>query len=133
MMTGNVVVTCEMLAGHVALVTLNRPAARNAIDGAVAAQLEAVVDATERDPQVRAVVLTGAGNGVFSAGADLKAVAAGQAEQLFTERGGFGGSVAVYPTRYLAARLADFSHPWAVCGIECQPFDGWQDDLSAQL
>ena len=52
-----------------------------------------MVDATERDPQVRAVVLTGAGSGVFSAGADLKAIAAGQAEQLFTERGGFGGFV----------------------------------------
>ena len=93
MMSGNVVVTCETLAGHVALVTLNRPAARNAIDGAVAVQLEAVVDATECDPQVWAVVLTGAGSGVFSAGADLKAIAAGQAEQLFTERGGFGGFV----------------------------------------
>lgn len=86
-------VTCERLPGRVALVTLNRPQARNAIDGAVAAELEAIVDDTERDPQVWAVVLTGAGSGVFSAGADLKEIAAGRAQSLFTERGGFAGFV----------------------------------------
>ena len=42
-------VTLERLPDHVALVTLNRPQARNAIDAAVARTLEAIVDETERD------------------------------------------------------------------------------------
>lgn len=88
------VVTLDKGSDHIALVTLNRPQARNAIDGAVASALEAIVDTTERDAHVRAVVLTGAGSsGVFCAGADLKAVAAGQAQSLFTARGGFAGFV----------------------------------------
>ena len=87
------VVTLQRLPGHVALVTLNRPQARNAIDGAVAVALDAIVDETERDAEIWVVVLTGAGAGVFCAGADLKEVAAGRAESLFTERGGFAGFV----------------------------------------
>lgn len=87
------VVTLQTRPGHVALVTLNRPQARNAVDAAVAAALEAIVDRTEADPEVWAVVLTGAGSGVFCAGADLKEVAAGRGEALFTARGGFAGFV----------------------------------------
>jgi enoyl-CoA hydratase/carnithine racemase len=87
------VLTCEKVSGHIALVTLNRPYARNAINGTVALAFEAAVDATERDPDVWAVVLTGAGSGVFCAGADLKEVAAGRADSLFTRRGGFAGFV----------------------------------------
>jgi enoyl-CoA hydratase len=87
------VVTVERLPGHVALVTLNRPAARNAIDAAVARALEAIVAETEQDPEIWVVVLTGAGSGVFCAGADLKEIAAGRGLQLFTERNGFAGFV----------------------------------------
>ena len=47
---------------------------------------------SERDPAVRVVVLTGTGD-VFSAGADLKMVAAGDSRGFITERGGFGGIV----------------------------------------
>ena len=87
-------VTLERLPEHVARVTLNRPQARNAVSAALAAQLEAIVDATEADPDIRAVVLTGAdAHGVFCAGADLKEVAAGRADALFTARGGFAGFV----------------------------------------
>lgn len=86
-----VVVTLERLPGHVALVTLNRPEARNAVNGAVASALEAIVDETEADPDVWAVVLTGAGRGVFCAGADLKEIAAGRGAELFTQWGGFAG------------------------------------------
>ncbi|MBN8492564.1 MAG: enoyl-CoA hydratase/isomerase family protein [Burkholderiales bacterium] len=88
------VVTLQRLAGHVALVTLNRPQARNAVNGEVAAALEAIVDETERDADIWAVVLTGAREGlVFCAGADLKEVSAGRGEALFTARGGFAGFV----------------------------------------
>jgi enoyl-CoA hydratase/carnithine racemase len=78
---------------HVALVTLNRPDARNAVNGAVAAGLEAALDRSEADPEIRVVVLTGAGPHAFCAGADLKEVSAGRSATLATSRGGFAGFV----------------------------------------
>jgi len=62
--------------GAVATVILERPAARNAVDPATAAQLAAAFLDVERDASLRVSVLWGAG-GTFCAGADLKAVAAG--------------------------------------------------------
>ncbi|AHH19852.1 putative enoyl-CoA hydratase [Nocardia nova SH22a] len=61
---------------HVAVVTLNRPAALNAVDSALSAAAGAALERAANDPQVRAVVITGAGR-AFCAGADLKAIAAG--------------------------------------------------------
>jgi enoyl-CoA hydratase/carnithine racemase len=78
---------------HIALVTINRPDARNAVNGAVAAGLEAAVERVEQDPELWAAVLTGAGPHAFCAGADLKEVSAGNSKSLSTERGGFGGFV----------------------------------------
>jgi enoyl-CoA hydratase len=89
----NAVVGCKRLDGHVAVVTLNRPEVRNAVNGELARALEAVVLDTEADPDVWSVVITGAGRGVFCAGADLKEVSAGRGDQLFTARGGFAGFV----------------------------------------
>jgi len=86
-------VTVEHLPGHIARVTIDRAGARNAVNGEVASGLEAAVDATEADDDVRVVVLTGAGSEAFCAGADLKEIAAGRAAALRTERGGFGGFV----------------------------------------
>src|SRR5205809_4214712 len=79
--------------GRVAVLTIRRPEARNAVNGDVAQALEAAVDRFEGDDETWAAVLAGEGP-VFSAGADLKAVAAGRAADLLTERGGFGGFVA---------------------------------------
>ena len=87
------VVLIEHLPGHVARLTLNRPSARNAINGEVANALEAALQALEADDSIRAVVLTGAGQEAFCSGADLKEVAAGRGKQLRTERGGFAGFV----------------------------------------
>ncbi|MEG1766919.1 MAG: enoyl-CoA hydratase-related protein [Comamonas sp.] len=86
------VVRCERVQAHVALVTLNRPEARNAVNAELALALEAVVRRTESDADIRVVVLTGEG-AVFCAGADLKEVAAGRAAGLFTEENGFAGFV----------------------------------------
>ena len=86
-------VTIERLPDHVALVTLNRPEARNAVNGDVAQGLEAAIDATEADDDVWLVILTGSGSAAFCAGADLKAVSSGQGQALRTERGGFAGFV----------------------------------------
>ena len=60
--------------GPVAIITLNRPERLNAMDQAMLEQLTDAADRAEQDDQIRAVVLTGAGNG-FSSGFDLKAQA----------------------------------------------------------
>jgi enoyl-CoA hydratase len=62
--------------GPTATVILDRPAVRNAVDPATAAELAAAFTDLDRDDTVHAVVLWGAG-GTFCAGADLRAVAAG--------------------------------------------------------
>ncbi len=64
--------------GPVWTVTLQRPAARNAVDGPTARALAAAFRAFDADAGARVAVLTGAG-GSFCAGADLKAVAEGGA------------------------------------------------------
>ena len=64
--------------GHVALITLNRPEVRNAVDAAMATALGNLLEHADADRDVRAIVLTGAGDISFCAGADLKAAAAGR-------------------------------------------------------
>jgi enoyl-CoA hydratase/carnithine racemase len=61
----------------VATVTINRPERRNALSWAVIGELRAVVAAIKADPEVRVLVLTGAGEKAFCAGADLGGMAAG--------------------------------------------------------
>jgi enoyl-CoA hydratase len=59
--------------GHVLLVTMNRPEARNALSGQMMALMRQAWDQVDNDPGIRVCVLTGAG-GAFCAGADLKAM-----------------------------------------------------------
>ena len=59
---------------HVARVTIDRPTVMNAVDAATEAELERIWQAIENDRDVRAVVLTGAGDRAFCAGADVKNV-----------------------------------------------------------
>ena len=77
---------------NIALVTLNRPEARNAISPEVSQTMAAVLDEIESDAGMRAVVITGKGE-VFSAGADLKVVAQGNANDIARGKGGFAGVV----------------------------------------
>ncbi|KLL96460.1 MULTISPECIES: crotonase/enoyl-CoA hydratase family protein [Rhodococcus] len=63
--------------GNVALITLNRPRALNAVNGALATAVGNHLEAANNDDDVRVVVITGAGR-AFCAGADLKALAAGE-------------------------------------------------------
>jgi enoyl-CoA hydratase len=58
------------VSGPVATITLNRPDALNAISPQVTSELHAALDAADADPDVRAIILTGAGRG-FSAGYDI--------------------------------------------------------------
>lgn len=57
---------------HAAIVTLDRPDRRNALDRATVAELGRIGRALIQDPSVRAAVLTGSGERAFCAGADLK-------------------------------------------------------------
>jgi enoyl-CoA hydratase len=63
--------------GAVTLVIIDRPDRRNAVDGPGAVALAEAFTAFDRDGQARVAVLTGAG-GIFCAGSDLKAMAAGK-------------------------------------------------------
>lgn len=74
--------------GGVATLTLNRPAARNALTPGLFLEMERALLEVEADDAVRAVVLTGAGRG-FSAGADLKPVS--KEERRRTEAPSFPG------------------------------------------
>jgi len=58
----------------VARVTLNRPEVRNALNESVLRELDAALRRLEEDPAVRAIILRGAGDRAFCAGADLKGV-----------------------------------------------------------
>ena len=59
--------------GHTLLVTLNRPAARNALSSEMLDLMVQAWDTVDNDPEIRSCVLTGAG-GQFCSGADLKAM-----------------------------------------------------------
>lgn len=79
--------------GGIAVITLNRPRARNAVNAELSTALGRALEEIDADPGLHAGVLTGAGP-AFCAGADLKALVAGQA---ITAHGhpewGFGGLV----------------------------------------
>src|SRR5579859_4600367 len=70
---------------HVLIVTMNRPAARNALSGPMLELMRQAWDTVDADPDIRACVLTGAG-GAFCAGADLKAMTRSHPGEAF--RGG---------------------------------------------
>jgi enoyl-CoA hydratase/carnithine racemase len=71
---------CETSA-HVTTLVLNRPERMNAITGSMLRELSARLWEADRDPEVRCVILTGAGRG-FCAGLDLKDVASGEGDLL---------------------------------------------------
>lgn len=62
--------------GAVVTVTIDRPAAYNALNAAVLTGLAEAVEQSASDPAVRVVIITGSGAKAFSAGADLKEIAA---------------------------------------------------------
>jgi enoyl-CoA hydratase len=77
--------------GHTEILTINRPEARNAINGAVSRAMGAAFDELETDDDCWVVILTGSGDKAFSAGMDLKAFTAGEAGDIMEAKGGFGG------------------------------------------
>src|SRR3989441_4481670 len=94
--------------GEVAVVTINRPEVRNAVDDPTAAALVEAFRRFDADEGLAVAVLTGAG-GTFCAGADLKAVAAGQGRRGATISGhewvlSEEGDGPMGPTRMLLAK-----------------------------
>jgi len=89
---------------HIGVIIINRPEARNAVNGDVAAGIEAALDQMEADESLWVGIITGEGS-TFCAGADLKAVASGDAGSLNTERGGFAGLVQRERTKPLIAAI----------------------------
>ena len=77
------------VADKVAVITLNRPAVRNAVDLPMAEAISAALDEFDARDDVAVGVLAAAGS-VFSAGMDLKAFAAGGHRPVTQERGAFG-------------------------------------------
>ena len=80
--------------GATVVITLNRPDARNAVDADVAGRVADALDEADADRDVRCIVLTGAGEKAFCAGADLKALGRGEAPLApGREHHGFAGFV----------------------------------------
>jgi enoyl-CoA hydratase len=71
--------------GSAAVLTIDRPERRNAVDPATADQLLEGYQSFEADDEARVLVLTGAGDEAFCAGADLKSVAAARTDQAMAE------------------------------------------------
>lgn len=81
--------TVDRLPSGVAVLTINRPEARNAVDLATACAISSTFDVLDDDPTCRVIVLTGAG-GHFSAGMDLKAFRGTGERPVDEKRGPFG-------------------------------------------
>jgi enoyl-CoA hydratase len=92
--------------GGIAVITINRPEARNAINGDVARGLAAAIEKFDDDRDVRVMILTGAG-GTFSAGMDLKAFLAGETPEVSGR--GFAGLVERPPAKPLIAAVEGYA------------------------
>jgi enoyl-CoA hydratase len=106
-MTGKENVRVER-EGSVTLVTLNRPDRRNAVDRETAAALCAAFEAFEREEHARVAVLTGAG-GVFCAGADLQAFAAGDGNRVAPDGPGPMGPTRLQLTKPVIAAVEGYA------------------------
>jgi enoyl-CoA hydratase len=95
--------------GGIQIITINRPEAKNAINGAVAAGIAAAVDELDASDELWVGVLTGAG-GTFSAGMDLKAFLRGEVPTI--EGRGLGGITERPPRKPLIGAVEG----WAVAG-----------------
>ena len=90
--------------GPIAIIKINRPEARNAVNGAVAEGIEAAIDEIEAKDDIWIGIITGEPP-VFCAGADLKEINSGKAASLATARGGFAGVTQRERTKPLIAAV----------------------------
>ena len=106
--------------GRIAFITLNRPERLNAIDRALVAGLEDAVARANREPEVRVIVLRGAGR-AFCAGYDLRM--APQAEERAQERTGGWDPVADF--RGMSQNVASFMSLWESAKPVIAQVHGW--------
>ena len=92
--------------GAILVITLNRPEARNAVNGALARGLAAAVDELDGDPALAVGVLTGAG-GSFCSGMDLKGFLNGDIPVV--EGRGFAGMTVVPPDKPMIAAVEGYA------------------------
>ncbi len=90
----------------VAVLTINRPEARNAINGEVARSLAAMADEMDARKDVSVIILTGAG-GYFSSGMDLKGFLTGDLPSVPGR--GFGGLVERPPVKPVIAAVEGYA------------------------
>jgi enoyl-CoA hydratase len=96
-------------ANRIAIITINRPEARNAVNHAVSAAMAAAIEELDRRDDLSVGIITGAG-GTFCAGMDLKAFLAG--ESVGVEGKGFAGLTQAPPRKPLIAAVEG----WALAG-----------------
>ena len=94
------------VADGVAVITIDRPQARNAVNGEVARGIAAAVVEFDARSDIRVLVLTGAG-GTFCSGMDLKAFLAGDAP--VAQGRGFGGMVERPPAKPVIAAVEGYA------------------------
>lgn len=99
-------VRVERVADRVLLLTFDRPARRNAVDGRTSRALAAALDELDADPTLAVGVLTGAG-GTFCAGMDLRAFLDGDAPEVPGR--GFGGLTQAPPAKPLIAAVEGYA------------------------
>jgi enoyl-CoA hydratase len=92
--------------GGIAVITINRPEARNAVNGEVAQGIAAAVDEFDSASDVRVIILTGAG-GTFSAGMDLKGFLSGDSPVV--EGRGFAGITEQPPVKPVIAAVEGYA------------------------
>ncbi len=98
--------------GHVLIVTINRPAVYNAIDRHVHSGIGEALERADHDPEIRVVILTGAGEKAFCAGADLKALARGESlhpDDPVQQAWGFAGYTAHHISKPTIAAVNGFA------------------------
>jgi enoyl-CoA hydratase len=94
--------------GAIAIVTINRPQARNAVDGPTAKALAETFRRFDTDDSLEAAVLTGAA-GTFCAGADLKAVASGAGNRVTPDGDGPLGCTRMLMSKPVIAAVEGFA------------------------
>lgn len=98
--------------GHILIVTINRPAARNAVNAAVHVGIGEALETAEKDAEIRAVIITGAGDTSFCAGADLVALSRGEnlaPDDVAQQAWGFAGMVAHPISKPIIAAVNGFA------------------------
>lgn len=90
--------------GNVLVMKINRPEARNAVNGDVANGIEAGIDQLEEDDSLWVGILTGTRE-FFCAGADLKLINSGRPAEMMTQRGNFAGIVTRERTKPIIAAV----------------------------